>query len=258
MDRRFERDYQKLAEGLSGWLAGYVRGAGYRKVVIGISGGVDSALSVALAVRGLGSENVHGLLLPHADSDPASENDGRLVCEQLGIPFERVEITPYCAPLLGEVPADEQLRRGNIKARMRMIVLFDYSSKLPALVLGTGNKTEILFGYSTLHGDDACALNPLANLYKTEVWELARELGLPEVVIEKSPSADLWTGQTDEDELGISYREADKVLYDMAELRLGEEELIANGHDPARVRHLLDLVRKNAFKRHLPAVPPKV
>ena len=255
-DPRFDRDYPALIERLSDWLRGYVRGAGFEKVVLGVSGGVDSAVSAALAARVLGPENVHGLLLPHAESDPASERDGRLVCEHLGLRGERVEITDHCAPLLAGIPEEELLRRGNVKARVRMIVLFDRSAALPALVLGTGNKTEILLGYATLHGDDACGLDPLAELYKTEVWETARALGLPTAVIEKAPSADLWAGQTDEGELGISYRRADRILYDHVEGGLDRAALIASGHPSGAVDHLLEIVRGSAFKRRGPATPP--
>jgi NAD+ synthase len=254
--RRFERDYAELAEDLAGWIAGYVRGAGFTKVVLGVSGGVDSAVSAALAVRALGAGNVHALLLPHAESDPDSETDGRLVCDDLCIRCERVDVTPYCAPLLEKIPPDARIRRGNVKARVRMIALFDRSSAIPALVLGTGNRTEILLGYTTLHGDDSCGLNPLAEVYKTEVWELARTLGLPERVITKTPSADLWPEQTDEGELGMRYRQADRVLFDFAERGMDREALVAAGHEPAVVDHLLGIVKRNAFKRRGPATPP--
>jgi NAD+ synthase len=256
LDKRFQRDYAKLAEDLTGWIAGYVRGAGFSGVVLGVSGGVDSAVSAALAVRGLGAGNVHALLLPHAESDPDSESDGLLVCDQLGLAHERVDITPYCAPLLADIPPDARIRRGNVKARVRMILLFDRSSAIPALVLGTGNKTEGLLGYTTLHGDDACGLNPLAQAYKTEVWELAKNLGLPERVIAKAPSADLWPTQTDEGELGMRYRQADEILFDFAERGMDQDSLISAGHDPAVVDHLLGIVKRCAFKRRGPAVPP--
>jgi len=168
-----------------------------------------------------------------------------------------VDITPLCAPLLAKIPADARVRRGNVKARVRMIILFDRSSAIPALVLGTGNKTEALLGYTTLHGDDACGLNPLAELYKTEVWELAKILGLPERVIAKAPSADLWPTQTDEGELGIRYLEADRILYDFAELWLDRDSLVAAGHDSAVVDHLLGIVKRCAFKCRGPAAPPR-
>ncbi|MCK4594858.1 NAD+ synthase [bacterium] len=258
LDRRFRRDYVELADNLAGWLAGYVRGAGFSKVVIGVSGGVDSAVGAALAAKALGPENVHGLLLPHAESDPDSETDGRLVCEHLDISCERVDITPYCEPILRDIPSTELIRRGNVKARVRMILLFDRSSAIPALVLGAGNKTEALLGYTTLHGDDACGLNPLAQAYKTEVWELAKILGLPKNIIEKVPSADLWPEQTDEGELGIKYRRADKILFDHVERGLDRDALVAAGHDSGVVDHLLGIVKKSAFKRQGPAAPPRI
>ncbi len=257
LDKRFRRNYVELADNLAAWVAGYVRGVGFSKVVIGVSGGVDSAVGAALAAKALGNENVHGLLLPHAESDPDSESDGRLICDNLGINCERVDITPHCEPLLEDIPPTEVIRRGNVKARVRMIILFDRSSAIPALVLGAGNKTETLLGYTTLHGDDACGLRPLAELYKTEVWELAKILGLPVNIIEKVPSADLWPEQTDEGELGIKYRRADRVLYDFAELGMDRDALVAAGHESGVVDHLLGIVKKTAFKRHGPATPPK-
>ncbi|OGD78923.1 MAG: NAD(+) synthase [Candidatus Coatesbacteria bacterium RBG_13_66_14] len=256
LDRRFQRDYKKLAEDLAGWVAGYVRGAGFSGVVLGVSGGVDSGVSAALAAKTLGVGNVNALLLPHAESDPASEADGRLVCDQLGIKCERVDITSFCAPIFEKIPPDARVRRGNVKARVRMIILFDRSSAIPALVLGTGNKTEALLGYTTLHGDDACGLNPLAELYKTEVWELAKILGLPERVIAKAPSADLWPKQTDEGELGMRYLEADRILFDFAERGMDRGALVAAGHDAAVVDHLLGIVERCAFKCRGPATPP--
>ncbi len=257
LDKRFEHDYVKLADDLAAWVAGYVRGAGFSKVVIGVSGGVDSAVGAALTAKALGPENVHGLLLPHAESDPDSETDGRLVCDNLGIHCERVDITPYCEPILRDIPSTELIRRGNVKARVRMILLFDRSSSVHALILGTGNKTEVLLGYTTLYGDDACGLNPLAQAYKTEVWELGKILGLPKKIIVKVPSADLWPKQTDEGELGIKYRRADKILFDFAELGMDRYALVAAGHESGVVDHLLGIIKRSAFKRRAPAKPPK-
>jgi NAD+ synthase len=181
-----------------------VTAAGFDSLVIGLSGGIDSAVAAGLAVRALGKDRVLGVMMPYATSSEASLVDAAAVAETLGVRHEKVEITPMADAFLQGVPADALLRRGNVMARCRMIVLYDRSARDGSLVLGTGNRTEDLLGYTTMYGDNACALNPLGKLYKTEVRLLAAHLGLPEAVLLKAPSADLWEGQSDEDELGFS------------------------------------------------------
>lgn len=236
------------AERCCAFLRDTLAAAGFSRVVIGLSGGVDSAVAAALAVRALGAGNVHGVFLPYRTSDPASLEDGRAVAECLGIEGELRDITPMADAFLAGVPADARLRRGNVMARCRMVVLFDVSARDGSLVLGTGNRTETLLGYATLHGDAAFALNPLGDLYKEEVKSLAAYLELPERVWTKAPTADLWEGQTDEDELGYTYADADRVLHLMIDEGLGPERLRALGFKPDLVADVARRVRSQAFK----------
>ncbi len=231
-----------------------IHNAGFRKGVIGLSGGVDSAVAAYLAVKALGVENVLGVLLPYRTSSPASIADAELVVRELGIRTERVDISPMVDAYLQRADGIDRVRAGNVMARQRMIVLYDLSSRERALVIGTSNKTEIFLGYGTLFGDLACALNPLGDLYKTQVWQLARALGVPERLIEKKPSADLWEGQTDEEEFGFTYAEADHLLYFMIDERRSVSELHAMGFDPKLVERVRTLVMKNQFKRRLPLI----
>jgi NAD+ synthase len=237
-------------------LASFIRdgaeNAGCAGVVLGLSGGVDSALSAALAARALGPERVHAFLLPYRTSNPDSSTDALAVAEQLGIPHRTIDLSPMVDAYFDrEEPDAGPGRRGNKMARERMGILFDQAKKLDALVLGTSNKTEILLGYSTVFGDNASSLNPLGDLYKTQVWQLARHLGLPERVTGKAPSADLWPGQTDEGELGIDYATADEVLYLLFELGLTPEEVVARGYEASRVDRVVELERRFRYKRRL-------
>lgn len=242
---------QKL---LVDFLRDEVHNAGFRKGIVGLSGGVDSAVAAYLAAKALGVENVLGVLMPYRTSDPASVADAELVARELGIRTEFVDITPMVDAYLQRMNGVDRVRAGNIMARQRMIVLYDLSQRDHALVIGTSNKTEIFLGYGTLHGDLACALNPLGDLYKTQVWQLARALGVPERLIEKSPSADLWEGQTDEGEFGFTYAEADRLLYFMIDQRRSIAELRDMGFDETLIERVRTLVIKNQFKRRPPII----
>lgn len=237
---------------LTGFLKQEIAGASCAAAVVGLSGGVDSAVVAALCARALGPDNVLAVLLPHRQSSPDSISDAETMVRLLGVRSERVDISPMVDPFLERNPDMSAVRRGNVMARMRMIVLFDRSAREGALVVGTGNKTELLLGYSTLHGDAAYAINPIGNLYKSQVWELARHLGIPERIIGKAPSADLWAGQTDEAELGVTYRQADELLYHLVDAGCDPGALPAMGFDPALVERMLLLVGRSRFKR-LPA-----
>jgi NAD+ synthase len=228
--------------------------AGFRKAVIGLSGGVDSALSAYLAAEALGHNNVLAVLMPYKTSNPESSAHAHLVVEALKIRSEVCDITRMVDPYLETQKLHDKVRRGNVMARMRMIVLYDYSSRENALVVGTSNKTETMLGYGTLFGDTASAINPLGDLYKTQVWEMAKIVGVPPEIINKKPTADLWQGQTDEDELGFSYREADRLLYYMIDERRTDEELVGLGFDLKLVRQIKSAVRKNQFKRRPPVI----
>lgn len=227
--------------------------AGRSGFVVGLSGGVDSALAAAIAARAAGPGAVHAFYLPAQHSSPESAEIARGVAEHLGIGLETVPIGSLVesAPLA----APEGRGRGNYAARIRMALLYDRAAALDALVLGTSNKSEIALGYTTLWGDMAADCWPLGDLYKTQISDVAREIGLPPKVVERAPSAELWDGQTDEGELGFSYVAADLVLYAYLEGRRRPEEIAGPGIDAGTVELVLDRVRRNAFKRRLPWIP---
>ncbi len=239
---------------LTEWLRTEIQRHGFRRAVVGLSGGVDSALSCTLAAEALGPENVLAVRMPYRTSAPESYDHAGLVIEATDVQEITVPITDMVDPLFERFPEADRVRRGNAMARARMIVLFDQSMAFEGLVVGTGNKTEILLGYTTLYGDSACALNPIGDLYKTQVRQLARAVGVPQVIIEKAPSADLWQGQTDEGELGFTYDEVDKLLYLLVDARYSPEGCVAAGFAPEFVERVIALVRRNQFKRVLPPI----
>jgi len=194
------------------------------------------------------------VVMPYRSSSPDSIKDAQKVIDATGIQSLTFEITPMVEPLFERFPDMNRVRKGNVMARARMIVLFDQSASFNGLVVGTSNKTEILLGYTTLYGDSACALNPLGDLYKTQLRQFARDLGLPESIITKAPSADLWQGQTDEGELGFTYAEVDKLLYLLVDERYKPEECVQAGFDESFVRKVVERVRRNQFKRVLPPI----
>ncbi|MCS7273423.1 MAG: NAD+ synthase [Fimbriimonadales bacterium] len=241
------------------WLVEFLRDEvqrrrGFSKVVLGLSGGVDSSLVAFLCTRAFGPENVYAFLMPYKTSSPESIEHAMLVVNLLGIHHRIIEITPMVDAYINQFEPDASPTRiGNICARMRTIILFDQSAKLNALPIGTGNKSERLFGYFTWHGDDSPPINPLGDLFKTQVWQLARYVGVPEVIVEKPASADLIVGQTDEGDFGISYRRADRILYYLT-LGYSPERLIEMGFPEHEVRLVKDKVDSTHWKRHLPTV----
>ncbi len=240
---------------LTGFIDNEVRKAGFHRVVVGLSGGVDSSLSAYLAAEALGPANVWGVLMPYRTSSPESAAHAAMVVQALGINSLTVEITAMVDAYFGMFPDADQVRRGNKMARERMTILFDHSARLGALVLGTSNKTELLLGYGTLHGDMASAVNPLGDLYKTQVRQLSRHLGVPAPIVEKQPSADLWEGQTDEAELGFTYEEVDKVLCLLVDERYEVSDLIAECRfDEKFVRAVARKVQVSQYKRRLPVI----
>ena len=228
--------------------------AGFSKAVLGLSGGIDSALVAYLLRDALGKENVLAIMMPYKSSNPDSLNHAKLVVEDLKINAKTIEITDMIDAYFKNEKEASSLRMGNKMARERMSILFDYSSKENALVVGTSNKTEIYLGYSTQFGDSACALNPIGDLYKTNIWDLSRYLKIPNELIEKKPSADLWEGQTDEQEMGLTYKEADQVLYRMLEENKTVEEILAEGFNKDLVDNIVRRMNKSEYKRRMPLI----
>ena len=239
---------------LKAFIANEVRKVGVERVVVGLSGGVDSAVSAMLAAEALGVANVLAIKMPYRASSAESLAHADLVIARSRIESLHVEITPQIDAYFERFPDADNMRRGNKMARERMTILYDHSARWKALVLGTSNKTELLLGYGTLYGDMASALNPIGDLYKTQVWALAAHIGVPDEIVRKQPSADLWKGQTDEQELGFGYHEVDELLYMMVDLRYARAELHAAGFAEVFVRRVGDMVRNSQFKRRLPVI----
>jgi NAD+ synthase len=239
---------------LTGFIKSEVTRVGYSRAVIGLSGGLDSALACVLAAEALGRENVLAVRMPYKSSSPDSLEHAELLIEQLEIPGKTIEITDMVEPLFMREPDITNLRKGNIMARERMIVLYDQSEVFKGLVIGTSNKTEILLGYSTQWGDAASAINPIGDLYKTQVRQLSRALNIPAPIIDKPPSADLWEGQTDEGELGFTYEQVDRLLYLMVDQRYSPQECVEAGFDEGFVSVVVKRIRRNQFKRMQPPI----
>ena len=251
---RLEIQPELVTELLVNFLREETEVAGMKRAVLGLSGGIDSAVAAALCVRAFGPENVLCVLLPHRTSNPSSASDAEALGKNLGVVLRTVDISPMADGYLEVARVTDPARRGNVLARCRMIVLYDLSVEWQGLVIGTSNKTELLLGYSTQWGDSAHALNPLGDLYKCQVYQLARHLGLPAGIIDKAPSADLYEGQTDEAELGFTYEEADRLLFALVDGRHSLEDLVAAGFPRDLVRTIASRVVRNQFKRMPPII----
>lgn len=238
------------------WLEAFLRDElierrGINRAVLGLSGGIDSAIVAYLCARALGPDNVYAIRMPYKASSPSSLTDAQAVVDALGIHAETIEITDAVDGYLRLAPDADARRKGNVMARTRMLVLFDQSARRNALPIGTGNKTERLLGYFTWHADDTPPVNPIGDLFKTQVWQLARYLGVPTHVIDKPPSADLEANQTDESDIGITYAKADRIL-NMILLGYRDDAIVARGLTPEEVRLVRRRVDSTHWKRHLP------
>lgn len=277
----FELDYQKKSQEIITWLKKTIQSAGFTDVVIALSGGIDSALSATFAVKALGKEHVHVLLLPYGELSKKSTEDAKIVAKYLELPEENIQefdIRPV-VEMMSQQTSDEEdislspglgletvidkhtsegknkdLRKGNIMARIRMVYVYDMAKKMSALVVGTENKSEYYLSYFTRFGDEASDIEPIRSLYKTQVQDMARFLEIPTAIIEKAPSAGLWEGQSDEGEFGFTYADADRVLYHHFDEGLGEEAIVNLGIPQETVKKVLEWVAKNDFKHKLPYI----
>lgn len=249
---QLELNADLAARTLASFITDAVRTSGTSGVVVGLSGGVDSALAAALAVKALDTDSVHAFMLPYRTSSPESVADAKTVASALALAAHEIDITPMIDAYFTNVdPQADKVRWGNKMARERMSILFDQAKKLDSLVLGTSNKTEILLGYSTIFGDNASSINPLGDLFKQQVLQLARHLGIPDRVVDKAPSADLWPDQTDEDELGFDYATADEVLYLLFDRGWSRDDVVDAGYADAVVQRITRLEERYRFKRRL-------
>jgi NAD+ synthase len=236
------------------FIRGQLGQAGFERAVLGLSGGIDSALVAYLVAEAIGADKLLCVLMPYRTSSPASRADAEEVVGRLGAASELVDISPMVDAFFAADPGASPLRRGNFMARQRMAVLYDRSVTWGGLVVGTGNKTESLIGYTTRVGDAACAFNPIGDVYKSQVRQLAAAMGVPETIIRKAPSADLWPGQTDETEADFSYPLLDRILYWRIDRRRTDEEMTGLGFDPELVRRVDRMIATSEFKRQVPPI----
>ena len=251
-------DSKTVSEQLTDFLKTSFQKAGFSNAVLALSGGLDSTTSCILAVRALGADHVYPLLLPYGSLSTQETLDAMSVIEMLKISpthVARVDIKTVLDPLIAKEFGMDNIRKGNLMARARMMILFDHAKKHNALVVGTENKSEHLLGYFTRFGDEASDIEPLRNLYKTQVYDLAKHLGVPQAILTKKPTAGLWEGQTDEGELGFTYKDADEILFLSFDEKKSVDEIVAAGFSKDIVDRVLSRVRANDFKHHLPTLP---
>ncbi len=263
-----ELNFPLIYKHLGNFIKSEVLKAGLKSVVLGLSGGIDSAASCFLAVSALGKDNVTALIMPYESSSKSSIEDALKVVNTLGIKYYVSDISnqinEYFKNETDETERSEnadatdgivlKLRKGNKMARERMSILYDYSYKLNSLVLGTSNKSELLLGYGTLYGDTASALNPIGDIYKTQIYQLAEHLGIPKTIINKPPSADLWEGQSDESELGFTYKTADDIMYLLIDKMYKPEVVISLGFEENIVNNIYKRIKKSQYKRRMPLI----
>jgi len=250
-------DIEQAITTIKRFIYGKLLQSGMKGYVVGLSGGIDSAVSTTLAIEAVGKEKVLALLMPYRTSSESSIADAVGLAEKLGIDHRRVDITPMIDAYFPEINEANRLRAGNKMARERMAILFDVAQELDLLVLGTGNRTEICLGYTTWYGDSACSINPVGELYKTEVRQLARTLGLPDHIVNKVPTADLWAGQTDEGEIGVTYEQIDRLLRRLVDDGVTSMSVLeGKGFSATDISRVISLLNRNYFKRRMPDVAP--
>ena len=249
-----EIDTQKVKGKIVKFTQKQVKEAGLDKAVIGLSGGLDSSVVAYLAKEALRAENVYGIVLPSKTTNKEDVEDVKEIIKTLGINPVEIDITSMVDNLLSSLKDTDKIRKGNIMARARMIALYDQAAKYKALVLGTSNKTELLLGYFTKYGDGGVDIEPLGDLYKTQVRQLAKDLGVPERIIKKVPTAGFWLGQTDEGELGFTYEEVDKLLYHMLDEKKSDEELIRLGFKEKFIEKVKNKIKNTEHKRKTPKI----
>lgn len=254
-----EHNFPIIFKHLTYFIKDEVLKTGINKVVLGLSGGIDSAAACYLASRALGKSNVTALLMPYKSSAKSSLGDAMKVVEALGIPYYIIDITKqiddyFQAEKDGARVNDIKVRMGNKMSRERMSILYDYSYKLKSLVLGTSNKSELLLGYGTIYGDMASALNPIGDIYKTQIYQLAKLLDIPDSIMTKPPSADLWLGQSDESELGFTYEAADSIMYLLIDKMYKPEVVVSLGYNAGIVNAVYSRIKKSQYKRRMPLI----
>lgn len=247
-------DAKFVSEVLQRFLKDEVTKTGFTKVILGLSGGVDSAVVAYLCALAFPPKDVTALIMPYRTSSPENMQHAELVAKQLKIKYEICDISPMVDNFFKNDPGADMVRRGNRMARERMCFLYDYSSKQKSLVIGTSNKTELLLGYGTIFGDLASAINPIGDLYKSQIWELAEYLGVPKEIVKKPPSADLWIGQTDEDEIGYSYQQIDELLHYMIDYRYSNDMLLDKGFKKEMINKIQKMIQTSQFKRRPPVI----
>jgi len=250
-----EINEKETALTLENFLADKLRQSGMSGYILGLSGGIDSSLSASIAVKAVGVDKVLGLMMPYSTSSDTSLDDAQKVAEFLTIRAEKIDISPMINAYYKDIESINKVQFGNKMARERMSILFDKAFENNYLVLGTSNRTEICLGYGTWYGDMACSVNPIGMLYKTQVRQMAKYYNLPEFILKKTPSADLWPGQTDEDELGLEYAEVDKLLYMIIEQGITDrKKLHKAGFEDLLIDRAVSLLNRFYFKRHIPEI----
>lgn len=247
-------DSVKVQQRLIGFIRNQTKQTGFNRVLLGVSGGLDSSLVLYLCCRALGEKNVFGLILPYKTTASQSINYAKLIARRYQVKTRLIDITAQIDAYFKNFPDADKVRRGNKMARERMAILYDQAKERGALVVGTSNRSELLLGYGTIFGDLASAFNPLGSLYKTQVRQLARDLGLPKQIIRQVPSAGLWPGQSDEKELGLSYSRADRLLFYLADKKFTDKKLLKLGFKKALVHKVKTRIAENAFKGRTPAI----